>query len=387
MSNKNKKDAFQPRIIPNLKSHDESGKFELRLSKAYAPAGHDFTKSFNVIRSAYFFKYRLISLFAIGLYDHLHYLALNDEAFTLDQLAAQFTVGKATLCTWLDELENADLIERVKMCVQKGGDQNLYLIRTPYYEAATLDAASDGGRKRRKRIETAGEQIPELFLESELPRLRQQIKDNAAKNRREHTTPEQRREQKKNWAALFYDLGYNAAFEFENFVFRAYRQLCTRFDNAAAEIAALENMTRNFLKSKGFAVTNKLLERARQIYFYFERLDNPRPASVTIGDNTRRQATTEPKQTRSTIAKTGDAPDGATDERAELRALELKEIQNALASERHRYVIGLRTFETVLTFLQTKLATGFVTFADLEEIAAPGFTKETWQKLATELKQ
>jgi predicted transcriptional regulator len=370
-----KKDAFLPRIIPNLKRFDEqTGKYAVSYSKAYAPAGHDFIKSFKVIREAYFYKHRLISYDAVCFYDHLHFLADNDFTFTLDQLAEQVGKGKHTIRKWIDELENAELVETVKIAVQKGGAQNLYLIRTPYFEADSLKGNTDTQRRRKKRILDEGGTLPETFLEEHIDRLRKQIEKNHAAHRRSEQTKETRAEQKRNWAVLFHEIGTSAAITFDSIVWRAYRHLSTRVDNTSdvAKWTGLDEIVRRQCKEKGILFSPYLLTLAREIFVFYERWNTP-----------------------ATTADTGDknlSPDVAsaaapTDERAELRERERETLEKVLTSADNRKALKLNSFEQILNFLKRKLSDGLLTLTDLEQIAAPTFEPDVWQKLTTELRQ
>lgn len=150
--------------------------YKARYSSEYKDEGHDFNKSFKVLRSAYWLKYDIISHLDVSLYETLQFLCEAEIPFSLQILAEKMRIGDATLRKCLDNLENAELLEIVKSDGQ--GQPNYYIIRTPFFEKENFKETN-----KAKVLRKYGE-LPETFLETEIDRLRRQIRKNSARKLR-----------------------------------------------------------------------------------------------------------------------------------------------------------------------------------------------------------
>lgn len=151
--------------------------YKARYSSEYKDEGHDFNKSFKVLRSAYWLKYDLISHLDISIYETLQFLCESEIPFSLQILADRLKIGDSTLRKCLDNLENAELLEIVKSDGQ--GNPNYYIIRTPFFERENFKETT-----KAKVLRNYGE-LPETFLESEIDRLRRKIRKNSARKLRD----------------------------------------------------------------------------------------------------------------------------------------------------------------------------------------------------------
>lgn len=152
-------------------------KFKSKYSQCFEAAQQKFTPSYNVIKLKYWRKYRLITHFDCSLYDTLLLYARENIGFTQDELRIDLGVGKTTLRQSLDNLINAELIEEIKLR-DKQGERNYYIMKSPLYDEESFTA------EKAKKIRIAGETVPTVFLESQVVRLRRQIKKNSFKKMR-----------------------------------------------------------------------------------------------------------------------------------------------------------------------------------------------------------
>ena len=151
--------------------------YKARYSAEYKDEGHDYNKSFKVLRAAYWLKYDLLNHFDVSLYETLQFLCEAEIPFSLEILAERLKIGDATLRKCLDNLVNAELLEIVRSDGQ--GNPNYYIIRTPYFEQENFKDSN------KSRYFNAYKDLPETFLETEVERLRRQIRKNTARKLRD----------------------------------------------------------------------------------------------------------------------------------------------------------------------------------------------------------
>jgi predicted transcriptional regulator len=130
---------------------DEKKTIVVRYSQAYRPEGHDYTRSFKVLRLAYWLKHHLLDQDDIATYETLQLLCEIAIPFTLDRLAEECKVGKSTLRQRLDNLENAELLT-IHKTADGQGRPNYYILRTPYFEKDTIIGDSNKVIARQDRI-------------------------------------------------------------------------------------------------------------------------------------------------------------------------------------------------------------------------------------------
>lgn len=176
LTNPNRQRNPQPKPRQFFASTDDKGKptIKPKFSKVFQDAGQDFVRSYEVIRLSYWLKYELIGHGECALYDTLHLFCKKQIEFTLEYLAKALNVGDETLRQMLDNLENAELLEVIKVNDELG-QRNDYIIKSPFYERETFT------ERKKLRILEKKEDLPETFLETQVERLRRQIRKNSVK--------------------------------------------------------------------------------------------------------------------------------------------------------------------------------------------------------------
>lgn len=171
---------IRPRIMPGTFVYNEAkDEYKARFSKVYKPAGHNFTRNFVVINSAYWLKYGLLEYADVNLYNALSFFAEADLHFTLDGLAYRCHRGRDHIRASLDCLENVELI----YCLTQEdvhGQPNYYVIRTPFFESSKALT-----KKVKERIVKAGDELPRSFLATNIERLKAAKAENTAKKWRD----------------------------------------------------------------------------------------------------------------------------------------------------------------------------------------------------------
>lgn len=277
---------IRPHIQPGAHLYDQNkNTYKARFSQVYKPAGLDFVKAYDVIYKSYWLKFRLFQrqnvskkwidcgYDAINLYNFLNYLSDNDLRFTLRGLAYNTKQSQAVLVDLLDVLENAELISRVSMADMQGKPK-YYVMRTPMFESP--ESLTD---KVKERIKRAGDELPTVFVVDKLAQLARAIKENHAKQRRDHPDEQHTEEARiRRWNALL------AAFDGE-------RKTTVIFDRIVADVVALyagrhlpldafDKIIRAKCKKEGIALTPRLRSLANENRAFYESYHKDiRPAS------------------------------------------------------------------------------------------------------------
>jgi predicted transcriptional regulator len=268
---------------PKILGQFEKQTYKAKFSEAYQPAGHNYTQAFKVLRTAYWLKYNLLTKDDIFVYETLQLLCEMEIPFCLEVLAEKCSIGDATLRKCLDNLENADLLEIYKTDGQ--GTPNYYILRTPYFERESIELTDDENKnksilKRHADIEASGGEIPETFLEDELPRLEKQIKTNRAgrlrnlakrkfKKSKLYKNFTARLQNKKiSWYRLVSRLGSNSkAATVENIIYGLSKSIPPTDSN----YSIFGQRFKESLQAVGIGYTSELLEDAKSLVAFFDR--------------------------------------------------------------------------------------------------------------------
>ena len=155
----------------------ENENYTGRFSQAYRPEGHPFNQSFKILRSDYWFRYRILDQDDIATYETLQFLCEAEIPFTLSELAKESKCGKATLRKRLDNLENAELLEIVVSDGQ--GQPNYYILHTPFFRRHQIEGQRN--LTRRNKILNEYDELPLMFIDDEHTRLLRQVRKNSIK--------------------------------------------------------------------------------------------------------------------------------------------------------------------------------------------------------------
>lgn len=326
------------RAVPTLKLFDDNKEVSIRFARCYAPDGHDFTKSFRVMRSAYWFKYNLLDSDAIKVYDHLHWLAEIGKGFIVPELAKQLNMCKAKLRELLDVLENLELIEIIKS--DKPGAPNYYVIKTPYFEAKSLE--DEKGQTTRKLIYEAGGAFPETTLEEQLPRLIENLKRNFAKIRRDDR--KQYPTQKLIWHSIAKEIGQSAAATFSNIVHKVLSYLGKRSTAALATWEIFDNGVKHYCEEKNIQISAKLKNLSRELCLFYENYNSGEPRQAAPAAATAAPPTTQTKPVA--VAAKPRQADEQQSEKASFRQKALATIKHICSSIENMRAYGIKASDT-----------------------------------------
>lgn len=297
------------KILPNGKTYthkphlisqfDKSDKYKGKFDKLFQPAGHNYTASFDTLKLDYVLRYDLITAFDVSVYEWLYLFCKSDIPFSIDVFAKKLKCCKDTLRQSLDNLENAELLEIVKVNDERG-QHNCYLLRTPLFSKDYLEFNSkekpDSNHNRsvkshRDRIHAAGQTIPTEFLEDNLDRLRSQIQKNnvrrvrqflrdttkTSKFKRLASELKQARQMRQFvWKEIFNTLGSNAA-DFEQFIFSHTKELA-KIPTAKGEFKqALTRFVKKFCEQFNLVFNTWFVDKAEKLFEFFRiRLKIPK---------------------------------------------------------------------------------------------------------------
>jgi biotin operon repressor len=181
--------AHKPHLISQF---DPTDSFKPKFDKLFQPEGHTYTTSFDNIMLEYVLAFDIISLADAGVYELLLKFCKKDIAFSLEILAKRLHMSKDTLRTHIDNLENAGLLEVVKVN-DEAGQHNCYLLKTPLFTAAQIRFDNTKkpnsqenlyARNFRRRILDEGGQIPEVCLDDVADKLKRAVRKNAVRKAR-----------------------------------------------------------------------------------------------------------------------------------------------------------------------------------------------------------
>lgn len=251
-----RKKSPPPKILGSHIYDTDVQEYVVKYSEAYREAGHDFTKSFKVLRLAYLFKYHILTADDIFLYETLQLLYERGIPFSNEGLARELGMGKTTFRQCLDNLQNAELLDIYKTDGQ--GQPNYYLLRTPYFERESLDGKSPAQIRRQNEICKEGQEVPETFIESHALRLNRQVKKNHVKKLRQ-INPEKLEKRHKSlyqkiksefeskklvWFSIVKKLGSQKAAALDNLIWRL-----AKSDFSNVETTAFNQILRDRIKS------------------------------------------------------------------------------------------------------------------------------------------
>jgi uncharacterized protein (DUF433 family) len=139
-------------------------------------AEDSYYETLNTLYGVYWLKHKLITHEDIALYEILRYLRVTDNDITLRTLPRMLKIGSSTLRQRLDNLENANLLIIAKKDEQ--GSPNIYILKEPYRERSSL------GKNRPNMQNINNNEAQGVFLEEMIDSLRDQIKQNLARQKR-----------------------------------------------------------------------------------------------------------------------------------------------------------------------------------------------------------
>ncbi len=377
-----RKHSPAPKVISSHIYDETTKEYVGKFSEAYREAGHDFTKSFKVLRLAYLFLYHILTADDVFLYETLQLLCERAIPFTLERLAEELGKGKNTIRESLDNLINAELLEIVKSDGQ--GAPNFYILRTPYFQKDSIVGDTDAQIGRQNRIIKAGFELPETFVEDHYKRLKKQVKENKVKKFRELCRSKEKQAENPQlykqlkaeadskvltWHKIIKKLGNTKAAAFDNLIYK----LTKGFANVETldywqqfKISLKKN-----LEQLNISFDEFLFDYAKELSVFYDqrRADTVRrktfkPASRPADDDT-----------------TGD---GAED-------LELAEIQQGylrtLLTEKAEKVSTWSKYNISDFARMCREYGANLQFNQVEAIAADVLPANIWQKIKTEIRQ
>lgn len=278
----------KPHLIDQL---DRANQFEGKFDKFFCTVGHSFTMAFDVIRESYWLEYGIIEHFDCSVYDTIYFFIRKNIPFSLDVLARKMHVSKGTLRESLDNLENAELLEIVKVNDERG-QYNCYLLKSPLFERESIEFNSKyhpesnhnkAVQTTRDKFHKKGLPLPTEFLEDHVERLKQQVKKNnvrrvrlflrdklkSSKFKRLATELREQREARQFvWKEIFHTLGSNAN-DFEQFIFSHTKELAV-IPTAKGEFKqALIRFVKSFCEKFDLVYNTWFVDKAEKLFEFF----------------------------------------------------------------------------------------------------------------------
>lgn len=382
-----------PKVISSH-YYDESNKeYTAKFSEAYSEAGHDFTKSFKVLRLCYLFAFHILTHEDIFLYETLQLLCERGDPFTIERLAEELRMSKTSIRQCLDNLENAELLEIVKSDGQ--GQANYYILRTPLFERETVVGDTDGVIRRQNRIlfnrvngqlVPSGRDLPQIFIDDEWQRLLKQVKDNKARKMRDiarskllqKQNPQLWKEVKENlsnrsltWHKIVKKLGNSRAATFDNIVF----QLIQKLQNVQSTDYwnVFKARLKEYLERAKILFDTYLLDYGVELAAFYDsrRAESKQPATAP---KTFQPAAVPPAAPETT---------GSDNEREETKEF----LTNMMEAKTQDETISWlpKTVEQYISVFRE--ARRHLTISEIQKIAEKAFKPDEWQLITVELRQ
>ncbi len=366
-----RKKSEPPKILSSHIYDEKQEKYVAKFSEAYREEGHDYNKSFKVLREAYWFKYEILTQDDIATYETLQFLCERGIAFTLEVLAQKSKVGKETLRHRLDNLVNAELLDIFKTDGQ--GQPNYYLLRTPLFEKKSLDGESPAQLRRKKEIWKAGFEVPEIYLEQNIHRLKRQIKKNRVKKLRTIYKDKKLENLKKRdkslyarikatveekrmvWFSIVKTIGNQKAANLDSVIWQYAKSDFSEFESTAFN-RILREKIKDILQRLNIAFDSFLIDKVESLFHFYA----PKIQTKRAGNGT-------------------NAAPADNGENADDRKEFLLRVLQARKEKTQNYSFN----ELVLVFRD---ALKVLKLAEIEALAKSYFDNDSWQKLTVELR-
>lgn len=278
----------KPHLINQL---DRANQFEGKFDKLFCAVGHSFTMSFDIIRESYWLEYDILDYDDCHTYDTIYFFIRKNIPFSLDVLARKMKVSKGTLRERLDNLENAELLEIVKINDARG-QYNGYLLKSPLFKREMIEFDSkyhlESNRNKsaktiRQKFHDKNLPLPTEFLDEHADRLRYQVKRNnvrrvrlflrdklkSAKFKRLAAELRQQSETRQFvWKEILHTLG-SVANDFEQFIFSHTKQLAV-IPQAKGEFKqALTRFVKKFCEQFNLVYNTWFVDKAEKLFEFF----------------------------------------------------------------------------------------------------------------------
>jgi predicted transcriptional regulator len=374
-----------PKVISSHYYDESTKQYTGKFSEAYREAGHDFMKSFKVLRLVYLFQYHILNKDDVFIYETLQLLCERGIPFNTHKLAEELGIGNSTIRQCFDNLENAELLEIIQSDGQ--GKPNFYVLRSPLFEKESILSDTDAAISRQNRILNAGFPLPEIFIEDEYKRLLKQVKENKARKLRDvarskelqKANPQLFREVKENksnrlltWYKITKKLGNAKAVTFDNLVFKLIQEL--RNVESTNFWQVFKARLKEYLDQARIIFDSYLLDYGVELAaFYDSRRADQKRSAPARSEQKPAAAQTKPANAPAITGNNEDAEEMREYLKATLAAVERGENLSYLPQTDTDFK---KLFRDALQYLK---------FAELQLIAKRYFDDATWKKLTVEL--